>query len=69
MIQQAQIPSDLCERKKGLHFYILTVFYTIREVEAQGTYLDEIKQHVPEDAAKLLAWGYNASVKSPMKKT
>lgn len=55
MIQQAQIPSNLWERKKDLHFFILTVFYIIREAEAEGAYLAEIKQHIPEDAAKLVS--------------
>lgn len=55
MIQQAQISSNLWERKKDLHFFILTVFYIIRAAEAEGAYLAEIKQHIPEDAAKLVS--------------
>jgi len=63
MIQQAQIPSNLWERKKDLHFFVLTIFYIIREVAAQGAYLAEIKPHITEDAAKLVSWNYSASCK------
>lgn len=67
MIQHTQISSDLWETSKGLHFFILIVFYISREVVAQRAYLAEMK-HVSEDAAKSVSWSYNAICKKPYEK-